>query len=163
MDNGEGVDIHSIHSDQVGDQQWTTAEIVLIRSYLAYVPHGRFPVWTNVSMAPSPYGRLGHDVAVCVQKYEPWIIEAYNTSTGTPSILRIVEKGNGSTSLSPSGNIRGDPVANIGYLNTTGKDPAFPLAHGNTIGQIVRDNNGEETYRPTRAVGCVVPPCAPFF
>jgi len=100
--------------------------------------------------------RIGYDAAVCVQKYEPWIVEAYNTSVGPPTALRIVEKGYGGTSLLPSGDIRGPPVANTRNLNTTGKNPAFFVAHDNSINQMVKDNGRDRFYVPSPTVSPTV-------
>ena len=101
--------------------------------------------------------RVGYDAAVCVQKYEPWTVETYNTSTVSPSTFQIVEKGTGSNSSSPDGNIQGVPIATTRYLNTAGKGPAFAVAHGNGINQMVKDSSGDIPYVPSLTVGSVVP------
>jgi len=156
---------HSFHtrtildSGSIGDQGWTTVETVLIRLNTSFTPSGRFPVYSNESLpdANGVESRIGYDAAVCVEKYEPWIIEAYNTSIGSPTALRIVERGDGSTSLLPSGNIRGSPIANTRYLNTTGKNPAFFVAHDNSVNQMVKDNGRDRFYVPSPTVGLVIP------
>ena len=157
--NGEGVNLYSTYSYFNRDQEWTTVETVLIRYDTRYAPNGSFPVYFDGNGT-----RIGYDAAVCVQTYEPWIIEAYNTTFGSPSALRIVEKGDGSTSLSPSGNIRGAPIANTRYLNTTGKASTFNAAHNNAIHQMMKINDGGNVeyrqYAPTPTVGHVrVLPC----
>ncbi|KAF9645600.1 hypothetical protein BDM02DRAFT_490337 [Thelephora ganbajun] len=148
---------HSFHTrtildtGSIGDQGWTTVETVLIRLNTSFTPSGRFPVYSNESV-PDANGvqtRIGYDAVVCVQKYEPWIIETYNTSVGSPTALRIVEKGYGSTSLLPSGEIRGNPILNTRSLNTTGKNPAFFVAHDNSINQMVKDNGRDRFYVPS--------------
>ena len=100
---------------------------------------------------------IGYDAAVCVQRYEPWVVETYNTSIASPSILRIVGKGNASTPLSPSGNIQGAPIANTRCLNTTEKGTVFSTAHRNTVGQMRADIHGVVDYDPCPTVGPVVP------
>lgn len=156
---------HSFHTRTIldtgliSDQGWTTVETVLIRLNTSFTPSGRFPVYSNESL-PDANGvetRIGYDAAVCVQKYEPWIIEAYNTSIGSPTALRIVEKGYGSASLLPSGNIQGPPINDTRYLNTTGKNPAFFVAHDNSINQMVKDNGRDRFYVPSPTVGIVIP------
>ena len=132
-----------------------TVDTVLLRFDTNYTPSGRFPISTDVDVDPSARA-LGYDAAVCVQKYEPWIVETYNTSVVSPSTFRIVEKGNGSNSSS-SGDIRGAPITNTGYLNTTGKEPAFAVAHSNGINQMVKDSGGDVIYIPSLTVGPVVP------
>jgi len=163
-ENGEGVTFNSKDVDPVGDQERTTVETVLLRFQTDYTPSGSFPI--SVKMLVRTFGltprSVGYDAAVCVQKYEPWIVETYNTSIVSPSTFRIVEKGNGSNSSSPSGNIRGTPIASTGYLNATGKEPAFAVAHANSINQMVKDSSGDLLYVPSLTVGPVVPPRTTF-
>lgn len=168
QDNGVAHSFHSrtiVDAGSIGDQGWTTVETVLIRLNTSFTPSGRFPVYSNESLpdADGVETRIGYDAAVCVEKYEPWIIEAYNTSIGSPTALRIVERGDGSTSLLPSGNIRGPPIANTRYLNTTGKNPAFFVAHDSSINQMVKDNGRDSFYVPSPTVGLVVPSHITFF
>ena len=142
----------------IGDRGWMTVETVLIRLNTSYTPSGRFPVYSNESVADAngKETRIGYDAAVCVQSYEPWIIEAYNASIGTPSALRIVDKGYNGTSSSPSGEIRGAPIVNTRNLNTTGKDHAFYVAHDSSVGQMVKDNGRDFSYVPSPIVSPVV-------
>ena len=97
---------------------------------------------------------MGFDAAVCVKRYEPWVIEAYNTSVTSPSILRIVEKGNGNTS-SPSGNIRGPPIENTRYLNLSRNSLSFDSALDSGIQQMRRTNVGG--YYPSATVSSIAP------
>ena len=153
--NGESITTHAtifVESDQTNYTGWTTVEAVLIRLNTSFTPSGRFPVYSNGSL-PDIDGaetRIGYDAAVCVHKYEPWIIETYNTSIVSPSVMRIVEKGYGGTS---SGIIRGAPIANTRYLNTTAKDVAFWVAYSNSLNRIVKDNDRGGDYVPTPTVG----------
>ena len=161
-DNGVAHSFHTrtiLDPVAIGDQGWMTVETVLIRLNTSYTPSGRFPVYSNesVSDANGVETRIGYDAAVCVQRYEPWILEAYNASVGSPSALRIVEKGYGGTSPLPSGNIRGVPIVGTRNLNTTGKNPAFYVAHDNSINQMVKDNGRDQLYVPSPTVS---PPVA---
>ena len=147
--------------EETWDQGWTTVETVLLRLDTDSTPSGYFPVHSKTSSFTTNLEEtsVGNDAAVCVQKYEPWIIETYNTSIVSPSALRIVGRGNDSTSLWPSGSIQGAPIANTRNLNTTGKNRVFSYAHENTIGGIMVTNNDwiAGDYRPTPIVGPVVP------
>ena len=100
--------------------------------------------------------RIGYDAAVCVEKYDPWIVETYNASVGSPATLRIVDEGHSNSSL-PSGKIQGEPIQATRYLNTTGKNPAFYVAHDNSINQMVKDNGRDRPYVPSPTVGPVAP------
>jgi len=145
--------------DEVGlDQGWTTVETILLRFDTSDTPFGRFPVYLNKSLphAGRVHNVIGYDAAVCVQKYESWIIEAYNTSIASPSALRIVEKGDISTSALPSGNIRGAPIENTRYLNTSGKGPGFYIALDNSINKLIKENARSSDYLPSATVGPIM-------
>ena len=158
---GEGVRLHSITPHVGDDRGWITVETVFIQLDTSLTPSGRFPAYWNVSFpAPGPDKELkvGYDVAVCVQKYEPWIIKAYNTSTGSSFLLGVVGKGDGSTSQSPSGDIRGARIANPRYLSATGKDSLFSIVHGYGVIRFSEANKNDDTYCvPTPTVGPIVP------
>ena len=159
-DNGVA---HSFHTRTIRDtdtatQGWTTVETVLIRLNTSYTPSGRFPVYSNRSI-PDANGaetRIGYDAAVCVERYDPWIVEAYNTSVGSPTTLRVIGRGFGNIS-SPSGKIQGYPIQNTRNLNTTNKRDAFFVAHDNSINQMVKDNGRDFFYVPSPTVGPALP------
>jgi hypothetical protein len=164
VNNGVAHSFHSLTVQDTGairDQVWLTVETVLIRLNTSYTPLGRFPVYLNESDANGVETRIGFDAAVCVEMYEPWIIEAYNVSIGSPTTLRIVGKGYGDTSL-PSGKLQGGPIPNTRYLNTTGKFHAFAVAHDNSVNQMLKDNGRDFPYVPSPTVGPVVPLHATF-
>jgi len=164
-DNGEAISLRSMQISSVDNEGWTIVETVLIRIRPVSKDPGivsHFPVH---SVKSDPFGRytVGYDAAVCVLGYEPWIIETYNTSITSPSILRIVGKGNGSTPIWPNGNIQGDPIANTRYLNRTGKGTAFWKANDIAVKQLWRSRESlGRDYLPSATVGPVVPPHATF-
>ena len=165
-DNGVAFTLHSVvlESDDPSlfkNQEWWAVETVLIRLNTRYWSSGRFPAHHNTLDSDGVNVTIGYDVAVCLQRYEPWIVEAYNTSIASPSTLGVVGKGNGVTSLSPSGNIRGSQIVNTRYLNTTRKFDAFVVAHNNSVDQMWKVNLLGTTlgsYTPSTTVGPVVPP-----
>jgi len=67
----------------------------------------------------------------------------------------------GSTSLSPSGSIKGAPIANTRNLNTTGKFSAFLLAYAGSTDRVMNDNGRYRPYFPYPTVGPVVSPRTP--
>jgi len=150
------VDTANVSSNE---EEWMTVETVLIRILARRAPSGHFPVYFE----KAGFEKVGYDAAVCAHKYEPWIVEAYNTSIGAPSILRIVGKASAGTPLSPSGNIRGAPISNTRYLNATkkGKGNVFVSAIGTGIHQIVKDES-LASYFPTPVVSFIVPSCTTF-
>ena len=139
------------------NQGWTSVETVLVQLNSSFTPSGRFPVYSNSEEKTG----IGFDAAVCVQRYEPWVIEAYNASTGSPSALRVVGKGDDSNPLLPSGNIQGTRAVNTRYLNKTGKDGVFFSAHGNSLNRMleVKLTQDEDWFGdvPPPVVGPVVP------
>jgi len=162
--NDEGIVFRSELDDDgavTGTQGWTSVETVLVRFDTRFTPRGRFPVYFNWTWpGESNYtSRMGYDAVVCVQKYEPWVMQTYNTSIGSASALRIVGGGNGSTPLSPDGTIRGAPIADVTRnLNTTGKDLAFSVARKISLSQWTKLTTGRgEPYIPSPTVGSVVP------
>ena len=169
-DNGEGFTLYSVvrannDNSPTNDQEWWTVETVLIRFDTGYSPSGRFPVHRDTLNSNGVGITIGYDAAVCVQKYEPWIIETYNTSVVSPSTLQVVGKGNRLTSLSPRGSIRGAPIANTRYLNTTLKNQAFVVAHDNSVDQMWKVNvlgTSLGSYNPSNTVGPVMPACTIF-
>jgi len=162
--NNDGVTLRSELDDDgavTGSQGWTSVETVLVRFDTSFTPSGRFPVHFNWTW-PGESGlvtRMGYDAAVCVQKYEPWVMETYNTSTRSASALGIVGEGNGSTSLSPDGKIRGAPITDTTRnLNATGKDLAFAVARKISINQLIKLTTGQGApYVPSPTVGPVMP------
>jgi len=136
---------------------WMSIETVLIRIRTDGALSGHFPVYFEKSSPNVVDYKVGCDAAVCALMYEPWIIEAYNTSIGAPSVLRIVGKGSAGAPLSPSGNIRGASISNTRYLNATGtsKGNVFVSAIGTGIHQIVKDESLDR-YFPTPTVSLIV-------
>jgi len=163
-DDGEGFNIRQTYT-QSDDQEATSVETFILRFDTEDTPSGRFPVYLNKTLPHADFAPghvIGYDAAVCIQRYEPWMIEAYNTSIASPSALRIIGKGTRSTPLSPSGNIQGAPVDNTRYLNTTGKVLAFGVAYTNSINKMVKEITRETDYLPSPTVGPPLPPRTAF-
>ena len=161
-DNGIGVSLDYFPVDLANLASWITVETVIVRFNIGSTPSGRFPVYSDKSGSGDT---IGYDAAVCVQKYEPWIIEAYNASTGFPSVLQIVGKMNDGTLLPPSGSIRGTPLESTRYLDTTIKIWGFHLARDNAIYEMMTVNpqRPENTpYMLPPAVGPAMPPHTAF-
>ena len=70
-----------------------TVENILVRLNNSYAPNGTFGV-EGISV-PDVNGTatfIGYDAAVCLELYEPWVLEVYNSSVGFPNSMRIVDK-----------------------------------------------------------------------
>ena len=86
----------TVEGEQPGNG-WISAEVVLVRLNSSFVPSGQFPISSEVSQtdATGKETRIGYDAAICVELYEPWIIEAfYNSNLGLVATVRIVEQAN---------------------------------------------------------------------
>ena len=158
-DTGTAICLETLFPWNPSDQEWMTVDVVLLRVDTNGMEHTRCPVYLNKTLpsAPQFWNVICYDAAVCVQRYEPWIVETYNTSIASPSILRIVGKGNASSPLSPSGSIQGAQIANTRYLNTTGKFDLISTAHQNAIIQMQKDTSNGGYYMTLATVGPVVP------
>jgi hypothetical protein len=69
-------------------------ENILVRLNTTFAPQGTFGTQIDSSM-PDKDGLatfIGYDAAVCLELYEPWIVEVYNNSVGFPSSMQIVDK-----------------------------------------------------------------------
>jgi len=155
--------LSAVTSHLASDQGWVTVETVSIQLNTSLTPSGRFPVYSDLSWLATG-NRIGYDAVVCVQKYEPWIVEAYNTSTGSSFALQIAGKGNVNIAPSPSGSIQGARIEGARYLNATGKDFVFSMVHNASIERFSDVNlyqgrkPGGIYYTPTPTVGPTMPP-----
>lgn len=140
---------------------WVEIEVVLIRMNNTFTPNGSFPLFGDVD--PVTGSRIGFDSAVCVESYEPYIVESYNSTGVSPSTTRIVSKGGAieDSDLSPVGakrrnRLSGELVNTVQrQINSTGKLAAFSIAHENSIDQMVKDNGRDMWYVPSPLV-CVL-------
>ena len=70
-----------------------TMENILVRLNTSFAPYGVFG--TKGASVPDGNGTatfIGYDAAVCLELYEPWVLEVYNSPVGFPSSMRIVDK-----------------------------------------------------------------------
>ena len=71
-----------------------TVENILVRLNTSFAPNGTFGI--EVISVPDVNGTatfIGYDAAVCLELYEPWVLEVYNSSVVFPNSMRIVDKG----------------------------------------------------------------------
>ena len=68
-------------------------EHILVRLNDTFAPNGTFGVKGSHTLdATGTNTSIGYDAAVCLELYEPWIVEVYNSSTSSPISTRIVDK-----------------------------------------------------------------------
>ncbi|KAG5651680.1 hypothetical protein H0H81_007841 [Sphagnurus paluster] len=129
---------------------WISIEEVFVRLNTTYAPNGKFARLSNDSV-PDENGNptyIGYDAAVCVQLFEPWILEVYNSTTGLPTSTRLVEPGNIVRSVPPpSGKsaekLSGWPLSVVDLsvsteLDSTNLKEVYNAAHQNSVNQIIK-------------------------
>ena len=106
---------------------WIGIETVLVRLNSSYAPNAKFPVWSSdpIEDASGFSTRIGYDAVVCVEMYEPWIVQIYNSSLGVPTTMSIVGKSATTDFEADDGN-RGPRLDSYTRaLNSTGKYSAY--------------------------------------
>ncbi|KAF8599925.1 hypothetical protein BDV93DRAFT_525763 [Ceratobasidium sp. AG-I] len=126
---------------------WLQLEIVLVRLNQAYAPNSSFGVFAYPDEAykSSP---VGYDVAICIEEYKPYIVDAYNNSAGSPSTIGLLHRG---LDFDQAINVPQPTWIRDGAqwgINSTGKFAAFAAAHANARNTIVKDNGRDFAYVP---------------
>ena len=149
-----------------------------MRVNTTYTPGGTFPIYGDpVLNANGVETQIGYDAAVCLEVYEPWIVEIFNGTAVPPSSVRLLGPLKSSASQVASttkstdgwnvwknetvskGRLRvgenGVPDDMNWTLNSTGKSDAFAVAHDNSINQMAKDNGRDFWYVPSPLV-CIL-------
>jgi hypothetical protein len=72
---------------------FVTMENILVRLNTSFAPNGTFGIKGDPLADKDGVATfIGYDAAVCLELYEPWVLEVYNSSVGFPSSMRIVDK-----------------------------------------------------------------------
>ena len=105
---------------------WVGAETVLIRLNNTFAPSANFPIWSADPIEDaSGFTQIGYDAVVCVEMYEPWIVQIYNSSLGVPTTITIVDKSATTDFETDDGNTGPRLDSYTRALNSTGKDFVF--------------------------------------
>lgn len=142
---------------------WYEIELHLARLNVAYAPNASFPfLGPPLEGIDDPVGsRIGYDAAVCIEVYEPWIVEAYNSSSGMlPFTTRIIGRGDEMKDENVDSMGSGAPNAKRKKvypgidrsLTSDGKGNLFGIAHDNSVNQMVKDNGRDRSYVPSPTV-----------
>ena len=125
--NDDGVTHTSISFTREWGNGWLGVETVLIRLNNSYTPNMTFPIWSAdpIEDASGFSSRIGYDAAVCVELYEPWIVQTYNSSLGVPTTMTIVGKSASTDFETDDGNRGPHLDSYTRALNSTGKESAF--------------------------------------
>lgn len=147
---------------------WTQLELTLVRLNMTYAPNGSFAHTVPLEpqpgepASPNPEERLGIDAAICIETFEPWVVEVFNsTAGGLPVTRRIVKRGRSVLDGEESEDggegkeqeavvpVRVETVDGKGkkvvdivdagtWLSSKGKFDAFEDAHENAVHQMLK-------------------------
>ncbi|KAJ7667582.1 hypothetical protein DFH06DRAFT_983175, partial [Mycena polygramma] len=157
-DNGVAHSFKSVPVSMGGDGKgFVSIETLLVRLNTTYTPSGTFLTHSDVAV-PDGSGQntfIGLDAAVCLELYEPWVLETYNTSFGSPTTIRIVDKGDTVVDVNTTqfeevnvGPRLTDPALKR-QLNSTNLFNVYDVAHTNSANQILKDNGRDAFYVPS--------------
>jgi len=160
-DNGVA---HSFKSDPISMGQegfgWISIEHVLVRLNTSYAPNGEFLRMGDI-VRQDKDGNLtyiGYDAAVCLELFDPWIVEAYNNTVGFPSSVRLVQPGNEVKDMNNAhlkekrmGRPLTDPSVSR-QLNSSKLRDVYITSHQNGINQMLKDNGRDFYYVPSPTI-----------
>lgn len=122
-------------------------ETLLVRLNTTYAPNGRFKAFgprdafTNSS--------IGMDAVVCLEIFEPFVMELYNNTIGEPLSVQVDSKGNVIGDVPgrkekkieiklPKHVVVDDPLKDVVRVNSTGLGGVFAPLHANSINLMVK-------------------------
>ncbi|KAF7313376.1 hypothetical protein HMN09_00493300 [Mycena chlorophos] len=156
-DNGVAHSFKSVPISEGDDGNgFISIESLLIRLNTTYAPDGKFLTYSAESIANQNGTQtfIGYDAAVCLEVYESYVLEVYNSTIGNPASTRIVSKGNTIVDLlNTEVDTRplNDPSVKR-VLNSTNLRQAYEVAHGNSANQILKDNGRDSFYVPSPTI-----------
>ncbi|KAG5645260.1 hypothetical protein DXG03_006562 [Asterophora parasitica] len=148
---------HSLFSMPVGESGkdghgWMSVEQVLVRINTTYTPDGKFARLSDQSI-PDIDGKptyIGYDAIACVQLFEPWVLEIYNSTTGLPSSTRVVGKGNvivSNNTVDREEKLIGTPLVDTDVNRALNSSNLFSV-----VNQMIKDNGRDSSYVPSPTV-----------
>ena len=125
---------HSFHTSMAtlgkSGNGWVGAETVLIRLNNTFASSANFPIWSADPIEDaSGFTQIGYDAVVCLEMYEPWIVQIYNSSLGVPTTIAIVGKSATTDFETDDGNTGPHLDSYTRALNSTGKDFVFYIRY----------------------------------
>ncbi|CAG7848432.1 SubName: Full=Uncharacterized protein {ECO:0000313/EMBL:CCA71241.1} [Serendipita indica DSM 11827] len=125
---------------------WLELEVIMIRLNTTYTPGGSFGTYSTDKS-------IGYDAAVCVEAIEPYVVDAYNSTSGRAGSIRIVGKGDVLRGGLNNGERSGHTLDGFdAVLNSTKKFEPFAAGHENSRGQIIKDNGRDFWWVPNPTV-----------
>jgi len=149
--NGQPLSFSSvvIQPSSLSFNGWVTIDTALIRLNTSFTPLGLFG-------GGKDNNGIGYDAVVCVEVFEPWVVETYNgtASTSVPRTNGIVGPG---LALHDAGeNLDDQALLSAGRaakgLNATGKDDVFKGVQRNARNILLKDKDPGLNYIPSPTV-----------
>ncbi|CAD6922017.1 unnamed protein product [Tilletia laevis] len=126
---------------------WVSLEVVLIRLNPELAgPGAQFGMVANVTDNNGNFGNVGYDVGVCVERFDPYIVEVYQGR----SVQSISILSQAADSSSESGLLRSSLVSpgSSTNLSSLGKNAAYTVAHENARNALLKDNGRDSSWVP---------------
>ncbi|CAD6976165.1 unnamed protein product, partial [Tilletia controversa] len=126
---------------------WVSLEVVLIRLNPELAgPGAKFGMVANVTDNNGNFGNVGYDVGVCVERFDPYIVEVYQgRSVQSISILSQAADSSSETGLLRSSLVSPGSSTNLSSL---GKNAAYTVAHENARNALLKDNGRDSSWVP---------------
>ncbi len=132
----------------------------MVRLNTTYAPNGTFGTYSDeiILDVNAQETRIGYDAAVCLELFEAYILETYNSTVGLPSTVGIIGR-NATVMNAPTedgalekkkGSSLPDGVKT--QLNSTGLAGVYTVVHGNSVNQLIKDNGRDAFYVPSPTV-----------
>ncbi|XP_006459732.1 hypothetical protein AGABI2DRAFT_202095 [Agaricus bisporus var. bisporus H97] len=150
--------LYDIGSNGTG---FVSLELALIRLNTSFAAQGQFSILGEA--VPDANGlatHIGYDAVACIEIFEPWIVDVYNSSVGNPTSQKIVEKGNIVRDLeTKKESLIGEPIRDPNVrknLTSERMQAVYMAAHQNSVNQLVKeDGSADMDYVPsTIAIEC---------
>lgn len=130
----------------------------MIRLNTSFAAQGQFSALGEaVPDANGSATHIGYDAVVCIEMFEPWVVDVYNSSIGDPTPQNIVERGNVVRDLE-AGKERmvGEPISDPTVrrkLTSERMQQVYVAAHQNSIHQMLKDDGSADMdYVPSTIV-----------
>ncbi|KAG5635173.1 hypothetical protein H0H81_012145 [Sphagnurus paluster] len=150
-DNGNAIEVFSgqISGGKDGNG-WIAVEQVLVRLNTTYTGNADLARLSEESR-PNRFKKptwLGYDCGVCVQLVQPWVLDVYNSTTGLPASLRIVEPG---MVIHNKGEEReiGNLTLKWNRVLESAKAPmqkVYTATRSSSMNQMIKDNGKADNY-----------------
>lgn len=133
---------HTIDDGKKG-KGWVVFDMVMMRLNMTLTPSGSFGVH-------SADQTIGYDSAFCVEVIEPYVVDAYNSTTGHAQTFNVVGRGDLSTLNYDYGKRVGGKLEGLNNtLSSIGRFGPYAVGHDSSRNQIIKDNGRDFQWVPS--------------